>query len=141
MSENQSANQRLSGGLGLSQNEWEQFHYRSDLNYSVVGTAYEGGYDVVFQEGKVWSIQRQWSSEEAVTPEVAEAESKNLIPADSQLIETYHPAGRPETVVHLYRSEWLKPRFSAESSGDFTVQYNAGNQGVSRLVITLGNNP
>jgi hypothetical protein len=141
MSEKQNTNQLPSGGLGLSQNEWEQSHFKSDLNYTVIGTAYERGYDVVFQEGKVWSIQRQWNKEAAVTPDEAEAESKTLIPLDSQLIQTYSAADRPETNVNLYTSEWLKYRFNAESSGNFTIQYTISDYGISRMMITLGNNP
>lgn len=130
-----------SGGLGLSQPEWEQSHYKSDLNYTVVGVAYERGYDVLFQEGKVWSIQRQWNKEEPVTPAQAEAESKILIPTDSRLIQTYNPPGRPETIINHYTSDWLKNRFNPQNSGAFTVQYTASGQGVSRLIITLGDNP
>jgi hypothetical protein len=152
MSKKQSINQLPSGGLGLSRNEWEQSHFKTDLNYTVFGTGYEGGYDVVFQEEKVWSIERQWNREAAVTPDEVEAESKTLIPTDHQLVKTYHPDGRPETVVNLYRSEWLKNRFNSESSmmgnwwtggepGNFTVQYNIYDYGVSRMLIAIGNNP
>lgn len=135
-----------SGGLGLSKTEWEQVHTETELDYAPVGTGYDGKYDVVFQEGNVWFIERQWRTDDAITPDVVELESQNLIPVDSQLIETYSPEGRPETIVNLYLSESLKSRFSTDlwiggEPGNFTVQYNVYDGKVTRLIITTGNNP
>jgi len=135
------------GGLGLSQAEWEQVHVQSELTYPPLGIAYDGVYDVIFQEGNVWYIERQWTPETAATPEMVEAESRGLIPPDSQLIQTYSPEGRPETIVSLYMSESLKSRFqtpelwSGGEPGQFIVFYDLYDFGVGRMVINAGNNP
>lgn len=142
----------VSGGLGLSQVDWEKVHTKTDLDYIAMGTGYDRIYDVVFQESNVWYIERQWSTDNPVTPDVIKVESQGLIPADSQLVETYSPEGRPETIVNLYMSESLKSRFNSENSvtgnwwtggesGNFTVQYNQYDYGVTRMIIALGNNP
>jgi hypothetical protein len=78
---------------------------------------------------------------------MVEAESKSLIPPDSQLVETYSPDGRPETIVNLYMSESLKSRFQTPElwnggdPGQFIVFYDLFDFGVSRMVINAGNNP
>ncbi len=141
-----------SGGLGLSQLDWAQGHIETSLDYQVIGTGYDNKYDVMFQAGNVWVIERQWGSNELPLIDVVEAESKTLIPSDSQFIETYSPIGRPETTVNLYFSESLKSRFKNEDSsfgnwwtggepGNFTVQYNVYDGRVGRMIIGIGNNP
>jgi hypothetical protein len=138
-----------SGGLGLSQSDWEKTHFKADLGYLAIGTGYDGKYDVMFRESNIWYIERQWSMNNAVTSDVVMAESQGLIPTDSQFIKTYSPEGRPETVVNLYFSESLKSRFNSEDfdswiggeSGNFTVQYNQYEYGITRMIIALGNNP
>jgi hypothetical protein len=143
----EAAGPQAMGGLGLSQAEWEQAHVQSDLAYPPLGVGYDGIYDVIFQEGNVWYIERQWPVDDAVTPEMIEMESRNLIPPDSQLVQTYSPEGRPETVVNLYMSESLKSRFqtpelwSGGDDGQFIVLYELYDYGVTRMVINAGNNP
>lgn len=148
--EPESSNTAASGGLGLSQTEWEQTHTQTGKD--ILGSIYDEKYVVVFQADNVWYIERQWSTENAVTPDAVEAESQSLIPADSQFVKTYTPEGRPETTVNLYMSESLKSRFNPEDSitgdwwtggepGNFTVQYNQYDAGVTRMIIALGNNP
>jgi hypothetical protein len=140
----------VSGGLGLSQAEWEKRHVLTGKD--VFGSIYDGEYIVAFQVGNVWYIERQWTAENAVMPEVVEADNRTLIPNDSQLVNTYSPEGRPETVVNLYFSESLKDRFRSEDSltgdwwvggqpGNFAVQYNLYDFGVTRMIIAIGNNP
>lgn len=141
----------LSGGLGLAKNEWENAHELTGDD--VFGAIYDEKYIVAFQVDTVWYIEQQWTTENALTPEEVEAESQNLIPADSILVETYSPEGTPETIVNLYFSESLKTRFNDEDSsfgswwtggepGNFTVQYNQYEGiGITRMIIALGNNP
>ena len=147
-----SGNGYSSGGLGLSRLDWEQKHTETSLDYQPIGTGYDNKYDVMFQVGNVWYIERQWNTNDFVTVDEVKIESQNLIPLDSQLIETYNPEGRPETVVNLYFSESLKNRFKNEDSlfgnwwtggesGNFTVQYNVYDGEVGRMIISIGNNP
>ncbi len=136
----------ISGGLGLSQSDWEKTHSKTDLDYLAIGTGYDGKYDVMFRESNIWYIERMWDMSNAVTPDFVMAESQDLIPADSQFIKTYNPEGRPETVVNLYFSESLNSRFTSEDfvggePGNFTVQYNQYEYGITRMIIALGNNP
>lgn len=102
----------------------------------------------MFKEGNVEYIDRQWKTKNTVTPEFIKIESQKLIPLDCKLVETYSPEGRPETIVLLYISESLKSRFNSSSSswiggepGNFTVQYNQYEYGITRMIIATGNNP
>ncbi len=147
-----SGNGYLSGGLGLSQLDWEQKHTKTNLDYQPMGTGYDNKYDIMFQVGNVWHIEYIWGSKNPVAPDVVESESKNLIPSDSQFIETYSPKDIPELIVNLYFSESLKNRFNNKDSlfgnwwtggkpGNFIVVYGVFNGKVSRMVIGIGNNP
>lgn len=134
------------GGLGQSRAEWEALHQEAPLPQAAYGAAYDGAYDVIFQEDKVWYLERQWPAGSAPTADEVEAESRRLIPDDSQLVETYRPEDRPETVVNLYSSEWLKDKFAGHwwtggEPGNFIVMYNVYDFGVGRMIITIGNNP
>lgn len=133
-----------SGGLGLSQTDWEQSYPATGED--LPGFTRHGDYIVSFQQDNVSYIERQWDSANAITETDLKTEFTTLIPADSQLIQTYSPEGRPETIVNLYFSESLKDRFSPDlwiggQPGNFTVQYNAYDYGIGRMIITLGNNP
>lgn len=149
---NSSSDGYRSGGLGLSQSDWEKNHTETALDYMTMGTGYDYKYDVMFQAGNVWGIERQWSTSEFASTDEVEAESQTLIPTDSQFIETYSPDGRPETIVNLYFSESLKSRFKDGDSlfgswwaggepGNFIVLYNVYDGEVGRMIIAIGNNP
>ena len=133
-----------SGGLGLAKAAWEKEH--RETGKDILGPIYDERYIIIFIGNNIQYIERQWSTNNSVTSEAVETESKNLIPADSQLIETYSPEGRPETIVNLYLSESLKSRFDADwwiggEPGNFTVQYNVLDGKVTRMIIATGNNP
>ncbi|MCG3208597.1 MAG: hypothetical protein FOGNACKC_02208 [Anaerolineae bacterium] len=141
-----------SGGLGLSRSDWEQNHTATNLDYNPLGTGYDHTYDVMFQVGNVWYIERQWPAGDAATVDIIDNETQNLIPADSQFIKTYSPDGRPETTVNLYFSESLKSRFDSADNefgnwwaggepGNFIVQYNKYDFGITRMIFSIGNNP
>ena len=143
----------LSGGLGLSKADWDSSHTETNLDYQPFGTGYDNIYDVAFQIGNVWYIDRQWDTNNFVTLDVAEIVGQSLIPADSQLVETYSPEGIPEIIVNLYFSESLKSRFRNEDEtlfgnwwfggepGNFIVSYSVYDGEVARMVIGIGNNP
>jgi len=143
-----------SGGLGLSRNDWEKTHRESKLEVTSYGTAYDNRHDVYFQlDESVWMIETFWNKQDLSTPDIAMSLAQTLIPFDSQFIQTYSPANRPETIVHLYYSESLKGRFSdldsftgswwtGGESGNFIIQYNVyEEEPVTRMIISLGNNP
>ena len=135
-----------SGGLGLTQEEWEQLHGLGSADPSGFISYENGTYLVGFQEGKVWHIERPWGPETPLTVEDARAESQNLIPADRQYLQAYSPEGRPDLVVDLYLSPSLASRFSGDwwtggEPGNFTVTYSVSGYSVSRMVIALGNTP
>ncbi|MEZ4512755.1 MAG: hypothetical protein R3C62_12830 [Chloroflexota bacterium] len=147
-----SGNGYQSGGLGISLADWEAAHNRSDLDYQPIGIGYDNKYDVLFQVDNVWMISRQWQTGSFATIEEAQSESSTLIPTDSQLIETYSPAGLPEITIDLYFSESLKARFDDEDSlfgswwtggepGNFIVLFNTPDGEVSGMIISIGNNP
>ena len=137
----------LSGGLGLSREQWEVF-YEEGVPDDVFGFRY-GKYLVAFQADNVWYIECEWSAEDAVSLEDARTEADGLIPVDSQFVGTYSPEGMPELVVDLYMSESLKTRFDSATGdwwtggepGNFIVVYGVFDDTVRRMVISLGNNP
>lgn len=136
----------VSGGLGLSQQEWEQRYGPGSASETPGYLWYQGTYLVSFQDGNVWYIEQRWSPENPATVDIARAQAGGLIVADSQYIQTYSPEGRPDLVADLYLSQSLISRFSGNvwmggQPGNFTVSYNISDFGVARMVITLGNNP
>ena len=136
----------ISGGLGLSQQEWEQRYGPGSQSETPGYLWYQGTYLVSFQESNVWYIEQRWSPENAATVDVARAQGAGLIAADSQYIQTYNPEGRPDLVADLYLSQSLISRFSGDvwvggQPGNFIVAYNISDFGVTRMVITVGNNP
>ena len=117
----------LSGGLGLSEDEWS------------------GDADVTFREGAVWHLEWRFDGEGA-TLEEARRVGSGLIPLDSVLVETYSPEDMPELIVDLYSSEWLRGQFASDvwiggEPGEFTVIYGVFDGQVPRVVIGTGNNP
>lgn len=133
-----------SGGLGLFTAEWEQNHQRTELDWGI-GTGYDNVYDVLFQQDKVWIIYRNF--EIPATLDDIDLISTQLIPFDSEYIETYTPEGRPETTVIVYRSDFLTTRFNADfwnyaEPGIFIVQYKTYEGfGIGDMIISLDNNP
>lgn len=133
-----------SGGLGLFTAEWEQNHQRTELDWGI-GTGYDHVYDVLFQQDKVWIIYRNFDI--PATLDDVNLISSQLIPFDSEYIETYTPTGRPETTVIVYRSDFLTTKFDADfwnfaEAGIFIVQYNTYEGfGIGDMIIGLDNNP
>jgi endonuclease YncB( thermonuclease family) len=138
-----------SGGLGLSRSDWEIQHTETDpnsLDFTSLGVPYDGRYDVTFQEGNVFHIERQWQPANAVSMESAEQESAALLPRDAVFIRTYTPEGQSDTIVNVYYSESLKSRFllttwSRAQPGAFVVVLYAGLEGVTRMRIGVDDNP
>ena len=136
----------VSGGLGLSQQEWEQRYGPGSPSETPGYLWYQGTYLVAFPAGNVSYIEQRWSPENATTIDDARAQSGGLIPADRQYIQTSNPEGRPDLVADLYFSQSSISRFSGNvwvggQPGNFTVTYTVFENRVTRMVITLGNNP
>jgi hypothetical protein len=136
-----------SGGLGLSKPEWEQIYGPGAPTDRPDFFWYQGGtYLVGFQEGNISYIERQWPPENAVPVDEARRQSGALIPGDSQNLQSGSPEGRADLIVDLYSSPWLVSRFSGGvwaggQPGNFTVTFNVYEPGVTRMAISLGNNP
>jgi hypothetical protein len=133
-----------SGGLGLFTAEWEQNHERTELDWGI-GTGYDNVYDVLFLEDKVWIIYRNFDI--PATLDEIDLASTQLIPFDSEYIETYTPEGRPETTVIVYKSNFLTTRFDSDfwsfaEPGVFIVQYKTYEDfGIGDMIISIDNNP
>jgi hypothetical protein len=136
----------VSGGLGLSQPEWEQRYGPGSQSETPGYLWYQGQYLVAFQDGNVAYIERRWSPESAASFDDARLQGGELIPTDRQYVQTYNPGGRPDLVTDLYLSPSLISRFGGNlwvggQPGNFTVTYNVFDYGVTRMVIQLGNSP
>jgi hypothetical protein len=136
----------VSGGLGLSQQEWEQRYGPGSQSETPGYLWYQGTYLVAYQEGNVAYIEQRWNPENAATVDNTRAQSSGLMPADGRYVQTFSPEGRPELVADLYFSQTLISRFSGNvwvggQPGNFAVTYTISENGVIRSVITLGNNP
>ena len=131
-----------SGGLGLSQQEWEKAHKQSEADSPY--TKYDGDkYWIIFMDGKVWSLDRDYDEDEPVLDK-ARQEGKSLIPKDAELIESFSPDGFPELTVDLYLSESLKTRFDSDvwhddEPGTFMVIYGVYDKKVGNFTIGTGN--
>lgn len=139
-----------SPGLGLNQAAWEQTHTRTaDSIFGATAGIYDDQYDILFAEnGNIIRIEIQWSPTNPQTPDQVQTLAQTLIPLDSQLIETYSPDDRPATTVLLHHSPTLAQRLPPDSDwwfgsqpGNFIIQYTTTDGGVSRLIISTGNNP
>ena len=138
-----------SAGLGQIRAVWEVDRYITAVNYYPSGSVYyvyDNQYDILYADDRVWEIRQSWDADDAFTAEAAETNSRRLIPADSRLVETYSPPDRPNTIVNLYHSRALEHYFYNQGwpggiPGDFIVQYDLQDYGVSAMRISLGNNP
>ena len=134
-----------SGGLGLSQETWEQAHTQSSTGPGGYVNYDDESYSVVFMDHNVWTLERNFGDNQPTLDE-ARVEGSSLIPEDSQLVETYSPEGFPELTVDLYLSESLRDRFESDvwiggELGNFIVIYGVFDEKVPRIVIGTGNNP
>jgi hypothetical protein len=140
-----------SGGLGLSRQAWEDRHGAPGQKIGGF-ISYEGTtYAVAYQMDNVWHLEKSWGST-GVSLDEARAESKTLIPSDSQLQQTYTSAN--DQLVDLYTSEALKSRFPESQQlgsmtlsmwpggepGDFIVIYRRTGDRVTSIVLGIGNN-
>lgn len=115
---------QMSGGLGLTQEEWERLH-GPPLKRGPGYQGYDGGrYAVLFMTGAVHEIERIWPTRVWVSLDEAGRESRRLMPADAQLFEISTPL--PLRTVHTYYSQSLALRMlqdsrSGGSAGWFAV--------------------
>lgn len=137
----------MSGGLGLSQAEWEAQHGEGKEVEGVFGLAYEGRtYEVVGPpEANIIRMAVNFTGD-GVPTDSARSLVQRVLPHDAQLIEQYTaPTGSP---VDRYYSDWLATRadpgsFVGGVPGEFIVIYRDGDQDgkTNRVLIALGNNP
>jgi uncharacterized protein YraI len=82
----------VSGGLGLTQAEWEAFFGEGTLDeetlrYQYLDGAAAGGFDMAFWEDLIWLIYMQLDEEEALAPEDLEMLIGWLVPLDSEAVD------------------------------------------------------
>ena len=97
-----------SGGLGLSISQWEAMHGPPSGD-GPNGTYYEGQkYDVVSFDGPIQRIFVTYGDARPASVEVAQLESKTLIPNDAKLLQSRKISDIDSTVYSdVYRSESL----------------------------------
>lgn len=138
----------VSGGIGLTRQEWERRHGSPTIIYDhYLQTTYEGGaYVVEFDNGRVWSITRRWPRGAAPLLRDALAEGVRLLPADATQYYSYTTRGNtlrgPGGGVY-YRSPMLTTVFPPDkfmngSPGECAVTYVVDADRVTELSIFLG---
>ena len=134
-----------SGGLGLEKVAWEQTHEFDEEAYSY--HHYDGGkYVVDFVNDRISYLEVTLSDGE-VPLEESRMIARDLIPQDSEFVETYVPTDQDYLKVDVYNSESLKDRFefaqwvwSDSEPGTFIMMHLLFSDG-STLMIATGNNP
>lgn len=146
-----------SGGLGLSQAEWESVHGQGTpevgtlVEYNLFSDG-EYQFEVSFTAGNADTIGDYPLDGGTMTLDEARAESQKYMPSDSGLVEIY--VDRGGLTVDLYSSESLKSRFTDTGGalgdpwingqpGQFIVAYSpAVDPGLYLgFVLGIGNNP
>jgi hypothetical protein len=144
-----------SGGLGLSQAQWEQVHGPpSKPAPSPREMAVYAPWETVQVSRNINAelFQRRWPPSSGPTQEEAKAEATKVFPADARFLRSYKPDA--DTTADLYHSDWLVDRFpqtsqaggqtihtwKGASPGDFAVFYDMRGGRVTMLTVGLGNN-
>ena len=125
-----------SGGLGLTQKEWELNH--TSTGQGVIGTMYDQ-VEVVFKNEKITQIELNLTI--PISVEQAKAFAKELLPRDAKFVKEFNPLDdsqdktktRDYKKAFLYTSDFLQ--------GEFHYQYNEYQNpvGVFRMIVALGN--
>lgn len=139
-------------GLGISKVEWEKVH---GLGIPIVqglpSFQYEQNqYQVIMANDLVAQVERRWLSQ-AVSLDMAKAESKKLYPADAKFIKSIVTATDKDN-VDVFFSNMAKQAFASipvstplwpgGSPGNFTVTYRQdANHQITSIIIALGINP
>lgn len=128
-------------GIGSKESEWKSVY--SKTGSAVIRDIYNENYVTGFSEGYVYNIYFLNDFSENKFDGLDFAES--FIPEDSKFIKEYSLGGNNRK-VRLYNSETLKKSlpsdiFKKGNSGDLIIIYGLEKQGVSEIVIGLGNNP
>ena len=134
-----------SGGLGLSQREWEAEHGEGEGNGLL---SYEDGtFLVLYWSDDIWNLT--WYLPQPVSLGDAGFLSTTLIPDDAVFVESSRaPSGKP---MDVYTSASLADRYDPSDGfdpwgdappGTFIVLYNLEDNGtVTSILIAAGNNP
>jgi hypothetical protein len=140
-----------SGGLGLSQNQWEAVH-GAGVDSAGMHAYEDQRYVLTYHTRNINHLEV--SLPDSYTIDDARAVAITFTPTDSTLVKTY--TSDTGQIVDLYHSDTLADRFPATVTigtsevsswlnaepGDFIVIYRPSpDGGVSGLVFGLGNNP
>ena len=136
-----------SGGLGMSRAEWDRQHAptgEESLTSQPSGVAYDWKYDIGFVDDHVYEIDRAYRNPVPLAQQLAR--SKDLIPADSQLVRSYVYDPSSQDTVDVYFSEWLKSRFAEErwsesEPGTFIILHHVSGEEGLGFMIAVDDDP
>jgi len=139
-----------SGGIGLSQTDWEAIHGAPMVGQS--HNQYEDGhYAVWLQDEAVFKLEFGW--DEPVEQESATAEVETYLPQDAILTEDFYAPrtgdGPIALRVHRYESGSIAnqfPRTTPAATGSISVIYQEDNSNpyeplVTRATLIVGTEP
>ena len=135
-----------SGGLGLTQSEWESTYGKPARDNGTIKSYANDQYIIIYLDGRIMHLERVWGDNAPQSQEFALGAVRPHFPRDARVIESY-TAPRSGNPVDRYHSESLAALFPPANfvggePGDFVVIYrlNAAGQ-VTSAVIGIGNNP
>jgi hypothetical protein len=131
----------VSRGLGVERSQWEASHGEPVQESGNMAAYGDDRYHVSFHANRIASLQEQWPPDEGVSLDEARILSQQLLPTDSEFIETFTVPGSQGTTIDIYRSDWLREHFSDWSGsepGTFTVIYQATGNMIRVYDIQLG---
>jgi hypothetical protein len=104
----------ISGGLGLTQAEWELFFGEGTLDeetlrYQYLEGAAAGGFDVGLWEDRIWLIYMQLAEEQTLSPGDLAMFIGWLIPLDSEAVETDELEALAELLLEMPTTAVLEP--------------------------------
>jgi hypothetical protein len=127
------AQQSRSGGLGLTQDDWDEMFGPGEAGQSLMSYDTSDGYRmfVGMDNGAIDSIQINLETSDGgpLSPEDAEAMVESLLPSDADREDTFtSPVIAPGTItvlVQTWESDWLEDQFGDNDDREnFTVVYH-----------------
>lgn len=135
-----------SGGLGLTQSEWEAT-YGPPTRADGSGSSYANDqYLVVYRDERVVQLERRWGEANPQSRLFASGVVQPLLPRDARFIRstTTPGSGGPVDWYHSDALATLFPasRFVGGAPGDFSISYRLNSTGqVTAAVVALGATP